>query len=141
MGRGCDGGFSINGKICQKRGHLEEALDHNVSFYAIALDSLIMHSGHDIQILKIDTEGHDFKVLAGALQLIRSRKIEAIFMEMQTRVRPSPERNIVTSALFSSGYRATFIGGVDCGVTTDEKKFWTVARHKRNCFDVLFEKL
>lgn len=141
MGRGCDGGFNINGKIGQKMGHLQEALDHNVSFYAIALDSLIMHSGHDIQLLKIDTEGHDFKVLSGALRLIRSRKIEAIFMEMQKGVQPSPEINIVTSALFSSGYRATFIGRNDCGATTDEKKFWAIALHKRKCVDVLFEKL
>lgn len=144
MGRGCDGGFNIRGKLGQKMGHLREALNHNVSFRAIALDSLIMHSGHDIQLLKIDTEGHDFKVLSGALRLIRSRKIEAIFMEMQKKmhhgVQPSAETNIVTSALFSSGYRATFIGSTDCGIATDEKTFRAIALHKRNCVDVLFEK-
>ena len=141
MGRGCDGGFNIRGKLGQKMGHLKEALDHNVSFRGIALDSLIMHSGHDIKLLKIDTEGHDFKVLSGALRLIRSRKIEAIFMEMLHKVQPRAETNIVTSALFSSGYRATFIGRTDCGVATDEKTFWAIALHKRNCVDVLFEKI
>ena len=142
MGRGCDGGFSINGEIGKRMRHLSEALDHNASFHAIALDSLIMHSGHDIQLLKIDTEGHDFKVLSGALRLIRSRKIEAIFMEMFRGVQPTSERNLVTSALFSSGYRATFIGRrKDCGATTDEKEFWAIALYKRSCVDVLFEKL
>lgn len=141
MGRGCDGGFNIRGKLGQKMGHLQEALNHNASFHAITLDSLAMHGGHDIQLLKIDTEGHDFKVLSGACRLIRSRKIESIFIEMYPGVQPTPERNFVTSALFSSGYRATFIGRKDCGAATDEKQFWAIALHKRRCVDVLFEKL
>lgn len=140
MGKGCDGGYRINGHIGQRMGHLKQFMSTNTSFYSFAIDS-VKRVDNNIHILKIDTEGHDFNVLSGALDLIRLRKINAIFMEMHVNVKRTFENNIVTSTLFKSGYRGIFIGNPDCGIATSLKEFWKIALQKRHCVDVFFEKM
>ena len=54
---------------------------------SLATMSRLVRSVKNTAALKIDTEGHDFKVLSGALRMIRSGKIKAIFMEMHHGVR------------------------------------------------------
>ena len=64
------------------------AYRHNESGRSEVVPSLrpFIEPGSEIALLKIDTEGHDFNVIAGASNMIRLHRIKTIFMEMHRNV-------------------------------------------------------
>jgi len=72
--------------------HAQKAVAHLVNI--IKLDDFIADQGFmAIDLLKIDTEGHEYKVLLGALKAIQSLRIQAIHLEFN-------EMNIISKQSF-----------------------------------------
>ena len=79
LSKACDGGFSFSGRFTNATrgiplGHLSLPVGDKKEFHTIALDTFVP-SGTKVDILKIDTEGHEPQVLEGAMGLIRARAI------------------------------------------------------------------
>ena len=85
----CDGGFSFSGnntsllnvKVQQQHHKNNDTKHHLRQFQSIALDSFI-HKNTYIDILKIDTEGHEPDVLMGSINLFRQHRIGVAFVEL-----------------------------------------------------------
>jgi len=88
----CDGGFSFSGNNTENRLTPRSKHKHNnntdtkplfhiKTFQSITLDSFI-HRNTYIDILKIDTEGHETEVLIGSLNLFRQHRIGIAFVEL-----------------------------------------------------------
>ena len=139
---GCDSGFHVRGLLGQTIGHHRQRLTTTPSFRTFGIDSLLIDRRQRIDVMKIDAEMSDFAVLAGSVDMIRHRRIGTIFMEVH-RVEMhrylKPKNIDVVMALFRSGYRATFIGDVDCGNATSQTQFWDILRRlDRTCVDAVF---
>jgi FkbM family methyltransferase len=78
--------------------HHREAQAHNVQ--VIDLDTFVSDRGiKQIDLLKIDTEGHELSVLEGAQRLLRDRRISAIQFEFN-------EMNVISRTFFRDFYTA-----------------------------------
>ena len=72
--------------------HKGNPISHTVDI--IKLDEFILNENLDeIDLLKIDTEGNEFKVLIGCINHLKSKKIKAIHMEFN-------EMNIISKVSF-----------------------------------------
>lgn len=65
----------------------------------------------DIAILKVDVEGYEYNVFRGARQLIHSRRVRNIFLEVKLHKSKIPNFVAISSFLVSEGYVAHKIGG------------------------------
>jgi FkbM family methyltransferase len=72
--------------------HKGNPISHSVKMIKLD-DFLLDHSLSTIDLLKIDTEGNEFKVLLGALSALDNKKIKAIHFEFN-------EMNIVSKVTF-----------------------------------------
>ena len=82
----CDGAFTFSGPKDSRvqRTHAKAPLIVNHTYSTISLDSFIPH-GVSIDILKVDVEGHEAEVLAGAMSLLRERRIGRLVIELGER--------------------------------------------------------
>eukprot|EP01035_Chromulina_nebulosa_P033562 gene33562-44944_t len=79
----CDGGFTFSGPSYSRdeRTHAHLPLVRNLEFKTIALDSLIPKSVQ-IDLLKIDVEGHELNVLRGAIGLFERGQVKKAVVEI-----------------------------------------------------------
>jgi len=111
----CDGGFSFSGAFANatngtRIGHLNLPVRAKPVLRAIALDTFVP-SGTVIEILKIDTEGHESQVLQGALGLYKSRAIRRTWLEaFPTGSSRAWSSYAVLQQILSWGYVAQFVG-------------------------------
>ena len=143
----CDGGFSFSGAFANAKsgtlvGHLGMQVRDKKEFHAIALDTFVP-PGTTVDILKIDTEGHERQVLKGAKRLYETRAIRKTWLEVKE---PGGERAWqsfkVLHDIMNSGYTAQFAGTASCPKGVFQASDWNAFhRHlqdpKRACVDVL----
>lgn len=55
--------------------------EHLVEVETTTLDDYFLDKSNNIEVLKVDTEGADYLVIKGALELLKNRKIQNIFWE------------------------------------------------------------
>ena len=169
----CDGGFSFSGAFAQGKpkpevplkesnwpwffrlgstktvgptlqtvGRLNLPVHYKKVVRAIALDTFVP-PGTMVDILKIDTEGHEPQVLQGALGLYKNKAIRMTWLEV------SPSRSeiawrsyAVLHQIMNWGYTAQFAGNGPCPTGTFQPEKWDAFRQHLNdptrvCVDVL----
>ena len=145
--KACDGGFSFSGRFANSTrgtlvGHLYMPVLDKKEFHAIALDTFVP-PGTKVDILKIDTEGHEPQVLKGAKRLYETRAIRKTWLEVNP---PGAERAWhsfqVLHDIMKMGYTAQFAGRASCPEGVFQASDWNAFhRHlqapKRGCVDVL----
>ena len=77
----CDGGFSFHTLASETRGHLPFKRIGERRLFGVKLDELFALETRDISFMKIDTEGHEFQVLKGAMGLFERRQITSAVFE------------------------------------------------------------
>lgn len=147
----CDGGFSFSGGFANattgtRIGHLNLPVRAKSVLRAIALDTFV-HSGTVVDILKIDTEGHEPHVLQGALGLYKSRAIRQTWLEVQREGTGRAWRSYaVLQQILSWGYVAQFVGKWACPHGTFKAADWPafhqhLSARARGCVDLLLSLL
>jgi len=104
----CDGGFTFSGPSYSRnqRTHAHLPLVRQIEFKTIALDSLIPKSVQ-IDILKIDVEGHELNVLLGAMGLFKRGQVKIAVVEIGPIENYDGELLLETfKTIFSYGYSA-----------------------------------
>lgn len=92
--------------------------ENNSSTKLVTLDKLIEENGiNRIDLLKIDTEGHDFEVLRGASTALRENRIDCILFEIVPQllfssILPSQIQRYLQDYGFNSFYRVSKILGL-----------------------------
>ena len=115
--RACDGGFSLrwNASKGGRIGHLGLAVDGGTAmnhFNAVSLDAFFP-PGPTIDVLKLDTEGHEMMVIRGALGLFRAGRIRKAYVEVMLASDPKAawkSHVAVFKKILHYGYTAQFIG-------------------------------
>jgi FkbM family methyltransferase len=74
-----------------------------------------------IDLIKIDVEGYELKVLDGMMNLINGRKINKILVEYHFNYISKNELKIIENKIITSGYKKKFIDK-DCFVFELNKK-------------------
>ena len=86
----CDGGFSVSGPEPQKKAHKPFQVIGHHKLHTVALDSVIPPKVL-VDYLKIDCEGLDIKVLAGADQLFKEKRIARASVEIKDDLWPETD--------------------------------------------------
>ena len=126
----CDGGFTFSGAAANatpgtRLGHLGIPLVHKREFRAITLDAYVP-PGTMIDILKIDTEGHEPLVLRGAQTLFRSRRIRRAWIEANPSPSPTSWRSFnLLHRIMTWGYAARVVGNGPCPRDVFYANDWT----------------
>ena len=100
-----------------------------------------------VDILKIDTEGHEPHVLQGALGLYKSRAIRQTWLEVQREGTGRAWRSYaVLQQILSWGYVAQFVGKWACPHGTFKAADWPafhqhLSARARTCVDLLLSLL
>ena len=95
---------------------IPDILRHNVRL--VQLDDIAQENGWlleskaqlRIALLKVDVEGHDPQVLFGASRLLRSRRVENVFMEYSCTLSEKEDMRKAADLLVSSGYTIEMVG-------------------------------
>ena len=75
--KGLGGSNSLNGAAALPRNWAASTVSVNVA----TLDSILQHEEQGLFLLKIDSQGHEYHVLTGALEYIKTHPIYAILLE------------------------------------------------------------
>ncbi len=91
-------------------------LNRTVQFPLVTLDDMAnelswLEDSHNIFILKVDVEGFELDVLEGSQQILKSRKIQNIFLEGNLIKEDGGKFRHLVEVLVSCGYVAYKIGG------------------------------
>ena len=86
----CDGGFSVSGREPEKKGHKPFQVIGHHKLHTVALDSIVPPKVI-VDYLKIDCEGLDIKVIAGADQLFREKRIARASIEIKDDLWPETD--------------------------------------------------
>ena len=108
----CDGAFSFSGRSANasRVGHLQSELKVSKSFQSTSLDEYVPAGTH-VDVLKVDTEGHEPHVLRGARRLFAERRVARAYVELAAPSEPNhwTPGGELRHAL-ESGYSAQFVG-------------------------------
>jgi FkbM family methyltransferase len=138
----CDGGFTITGSVQSRIGrtHANVPLTREERYTSQTLDSIFFSMDNftrykgDIDVVKIDVEGHESEVIEGASLLLQSHRIKKILFEVQVlddSQKPygwtNPKYSLgVIKKLFGYGYEGSFLqscGSLGPHVVFDKSNF------------------
>jgi len=117
----CDGGFTFTGDHVEKGSHIKGVkFNRTKTFHAVSLDGMFLDLSF-IDVLKIDVEGHDPQVIAGALKLFEAHRIGVAVVEISSWIWKGSNMNSkgisdevesqfrIYEKLYSYNYTATLV--------------------------------
>lgn len=100
-----------NGKPDDESASLEKSVSQSEFDIEVVVRPLDAHELNDVQIIKMDVEGHEVAALAGAARTI-ARSRPAILVEIEQRHHEEPLTDVFASIhqIVGPGYRTFFLG-------------------------------
>ena len=139
----CDALYSIGRpdecNICPQRIQRHKYVD--ATFVTTSVDHFFP-SPIFIDFMKIDTEGHDPHVFAGAMNALTEKRVGVIVAEVAPKMWDMPREKAITvySSIFNLGYTALCLNGRAKGITFNSKNldYFLQTSGVQNCTDFEF---